>query len=138
MTTLRFSTGPLTEACACGATFPARLAVLFAEPHAAVLLTCRGCARTFGANVHEEGESVSVALAGEDAKAVRERGISAIDLVVHDWRNMPEHERQQALEDVRALAESEGSRGPSEGARRRARALNIMATFFHFLTEANP
>jgi hypothetical protein len=53
--------------------------------------------------------------------------IRTIDLVLHDWRNMPPEERQQALKDVTELA------ARHEG--RRARALNIMVSFFHFLTE---
>ena len=53
-----------------------------------------------------------------------------IDLVLHDWLNMPPEERAQALRDIRALAESHA------GDQRRARALSIAASFFHFLTEA--
>jgi acyl-CoA reductase-like NAD-dependent aldehyde dehydrogenase len=55
--------------------------------------------------------------------------IRAIDLVLHDWRNMPPEERARALEDIRALAETH------KADHRRMRALNIVASFFHFLTE---
>jgi acyl-CoA reductase-like NAD-dependent aldehyde dehydrogenase len=51
------------------------------------------------------------------------------DLVLHDWRNMPPEERRQALADIRALAESHADE------HRRARALHVIASFFHFLTE---
>jgi hypothetical protein len=54
--------------------------------------------------------------------------LKPIDLVVSDWFNMPPEERKQALADIRALAETHAET-------RRGRALNIVASFFHFLTE---
>lgn len=55
-----------------------------------------------------------------------------IHLVLHDWRNLPPAERTTALADIHALAATfgEASLGP---AGRRARALNIVASFFEFL-----
>jgi hypothetical protein len=55
-----------------------------------------------------------------------------IDLVLHDWRNLSPAEREQALTDIRALASTFGEATP-RGAGRRARALNIVASYFHFL-----
>jgi hypothetical protein len=57
-------------------------------------------------------------------------GIEATDLVLHDWWNMTPAERQQAIDDVRALANSHTGR--------RARSLNVVASYFHFLTEKGP
>jgi len=53
-------------------------------------------------------------------------------LVLHDWWNLSAEERQTALSDIRALATTFGTASPS-GAGRRARALNIAASVFHFL-----
>lgn len=58
--------------------------------------------------------------------------VTAIDLVLHDWRNLSPEERETALSDIRALAETFGEASP-HGAGRRARSLNIVASFFHFL-----
>ncbi len=57
-----------------------------------------------------------------------------IDLVLHDWRNLSAEERETALNDIRALATTFG-KASAVGAGRRARSLNIVASFFHFLTE---
>jgi hypothetical protein len=56
----------------------------------------------------------------------------AIDLVLHDWRNLSREERETALNDIRALASTFGE-ASAHGSGRRARALNIVASFFHFL-----
>lgn len=56
-----------------------------------------------------------------------------IDLVLHDWWNLSPEERATALEDVRALATTFDAASP-HGAGRRARAINIVASFFHYLT----
>jgi len=56
----------------------------------------------------------------------------AIDLVLHDWWNLSAEEREAALSEIRALAETFGKASP-HGVGRRARALNIVASFFHFL-----
>ena len=56
------------------------------------------------------------------ARVVRTTG----DLVLHDWRNMTEGERKAALEGVRALAASLPGR--------KGRAINVMASFFHFVS----
>lgn len=58
--------------------------------------------------------------------------MNAIDLVLHDWRNLSPEERETALNDIRALAATFGEASP-HGAGRRARSLNIVASFFHFL-----
>jgi hypothetical protein len=58
---------------------------------------------------------------------------SPIDLVLHDWRNLSAEERETALSDIRALATTFGEATP-RGAGRRARALNIVASYMHFLT----
>lgn len=52
--------------------------------------------------------------------------VFALELVMHDWRNMAPEEREQALTDIRTLAATHTGR--------RARALNIVASFFHFLS----
>jgi hypothetical protein len=52
------------------------------------------------------------------------------DLVMHDWRNMTPEEREQAIRDVRTLAES-----TIVSEHRRGRALNIIASFFQFVSE---
>lgn len=62
--------------------------------------------------------------------------VSAIALVLHDWWNLSSEERATALEDIRALASTFGEASP-HGTGRRARALNIVASFFHYLTPAN-
>jgi hypothetical protein len=62
--------------------------------------------------------------------------MNAIVLVLHDWWNLSPEERATALEDIRALATTFGEASP-HGAGRRARALNIVASFFHYLTPAN-
>lgn len=67
------------------------------------------------------------------AQEIRERkGVLRVrgprDLVLHDWANMPLSEQRQALADVRALAETHTGT--------RARAINIVASFFHFVTPA--
>jgi hypothetical protein len=59
-----------------------------------------------------------------------------IDLVLHDWRNLSPEERKTALNDIRALATTFPEASP-HGAGRRARALNIVASFFHFLDEGS-
>lgn len=56
-----------------------------------------------------------------------------IDLVLHDWWNLSPQEREAALGDIRALATTFGAASP-HGDGRRARSLNIVASFFHFLT----
>lgn len=58
--------------------------------------------------------------------------MKTIDLVLHDWLNLSPEERKQALADVR-VAETHAE--PSGALSRRARALNIIASYFHFLTE---
>lgn len=55
-----------------------------------------------------------------------------IDLVLHDWWNLSPDERAMALDDIRALATTFGSASP-QGAGRRARAINIVASYFEFL-----
>jgi len=52
------------------------------------------------------------------------------DLAMHDWHNMTPQEREQALRDVRTLAES-----TIVSDHRRGRALNIMASYFQFVSE---
>jgi hypothetical protein len=59
--------------------------------------------------------------------------LSPIDLVLHDWMNLSAEERETALNDIRALAMTFGKAAPS-GSGRRARSLQIVASFFHFLT----
>ena len=59
--------------------------------------------------------------------------MKTIDLVLHDWWNLTAEERETALADIRALATTFGEAAP-HGAGRRARSLNIVASFFHFLT----
>jgi hypothetical protein len=56
-----------------------------------------------------------------------------IDLVLHDWMNLSPEERETAVNDIRALATTFGQ-ASGHGAGRRARSLNIVASFFHFLT----
>ena len=58
----------------------------------------------------------------------------AIDLVLHDWKNLSPEERATALNDIRALATTFGE-ASVHAPGRRARALNIVASFFHFLDE---
>jgi hypothetical protein len=58
--------------------------------------------------------------------------MNPIDLVLHDWRNLSREERETALNDIRALATTFGEASP-KGAGRRARALNVIASYFHFL-----
>jgi hypothetical protein len=58
--------------------------------------------------------------------------MNPIVLVLHDWRNLSREERETALDDIRALATTFDKASP-EGAGRRARALNIIASYFHFL-----
>jgi len=58
--------------------------------------------------------------------------MNPIDLVLHDWWNLSAEERETALSDIRALAATFGAAAPS-GPGRRARALNVVASFFHFL-----
>jgi hypothetical protein len=60
--------------------------------------------------------------------------MDAIDLVLHDWRNLSPEERNTALADIRALAETFPAASPY-GAGRRGRALNIVASFFAMLEE---
>lgn len=50
-------------------------------------------------------------------------------LAMHDWLNLQPEEREQALRDLRALAEATIATD-----HRRGRALNIMASYFHFVT----
>lgn len=59
--------------------------------------------------------------------------LKPIDLVLHDWWNLSPEERETALNDIRALATTFGE-ASVRGAGRRARSLNIVASFFHFLT----
>jgi len=82
----------------------------------------------------EEAEQEIAAHATRDHRA-KEAHLKAIDLVLHDWRNLSAEERETALSDVRALATTFGAAAPS-GAGRRARALNIVASYFHFLEPA--
>lgn len=63
--------------------------------------------------------------------------MKVIDLVLHDWRNLSPEERQTAMNDVRALATTFGEASP-RGPGRRARALNIIASYFHYLETENP
>lgn len=56
---------------------------------------------------------------------------TALDLVFHDWMNLAPEERKQALEDIRKLADGY----IYEKSFRRGRAINIVASFFHFLSE---
>lgn len=53
-----------------------------------------------------------------------------IELVMHDWLNMQDAERAQAIRDIQELAEKTISTD-----HRRGRALNIVASFFSFLDE---
>jgi len=56
-------------------------------------------------------------------------------LALHDWLNMAPEERVRAIADVRELAEKLSTREQHIAFRRRARALNVMASYMQFLTE---
>lgn len=71
--------------------------------------------------------------------------MNTLDLVFHDWMNLTPDERKLALRDIRALAEDVGNNFESHTIphpdvpttpQRRARAINIVASFFHFLSES--
>lgn len=57
--------------------------------------------------------------------------IKPSDLAMCDWLGLRPEEQEQALADLRALA-AERAIATNH---RRGRALNIMASYFHFITE---
>jgi hypothetical protein len=71
--------------------------------------------------------------------------MNTLDLVFHDWMNLTPEERKLAIRDIQALAEDAGTNFESRTIphpdvpvtpQRRARSINIIASFFHFLSEA--